>query len=299
MNIRQSTRHLLMIEPREFYANPQTMDTNVYQAPEAHETPQQIYQKALQEFYHYRNILVQHGVIITTAFGYQGCPDMVFPNWMSTTPAGHFFVHPMLNENRRAERAPEIINFYKSRYGFFHDWTSYENDGYFLESTASIVADHINKVGYSGLSARTSRELVEKWGQETGYDMVIFETQSHTGKPVYHTDFMMYIGTEMAGVCSACIVEKDRARVLNRIKDTHQVIEFTMPQLQANCGNALEVLGAGDEKMLTMSSAAFKALSSDQKSFLQQFYKNIIHAPLDTLEKYGGGSARCMLMEIF
>ena len=106
MTIRQSTRHLLMIEPREFYANPQTMDTNVYQVTEIHETSDQIYQKALQEFYNYRNLLVRHGALVTTAYGHEGCPDMVFPNWMSTTPAGYFFVHPMLSENRRAERAP-------------------------------------------------------------------------------------------------------------------------------------------------------------------------------------------------
>ncbi len=299
MSVRQSTRHLLMIEPREFYANPQTMETNVYQAPEGQDTPDQIYQKALDEFRQYREELVRHGVLITTAFGYKGCPDMVFPNWMSTTPRGHFLLHPMLNDNRRAERAPEVVSVFKDKYKTVLDWSHYEKEGLFLESTASIVADHVNKVGYSGLSPRTSRELVEKWGKEMGYEMVIFETQSHTGKPVYHTDFMMYIGSGMAGLCTPCIVEKDRARVLERLKSTHDVVEFTMAQLQANCGNALEILGEDNEKMLTMSRAAYFALTPDQKAIMQKHYKTIIHSPIETLEKYGGGSARCMLMEIF
>jgi len=289
-----------MIEPACFYANPETVDTNVYQvAAGKDENPEQIFQQALREFRDFRNSLVGHGVIVTTALGYESCPDMVFPNWMSTHQEGKFFLYPMRNANRRAERASEVIDALKAAYPDFIDWSDYEAQEMFLESTASIVADHVNKVGYSGLSARTNRELVEKWGALMGYEMEIFETHSHKGLPVYHTDFLMYIGSAMAGLCTPCIKEKDRARVVERLSDSHEVVEFTMEQLQANCGNALEVIGTGGEKMLVMSSAAHKALTPAQLKTIHSYYQTIIHNDLKTLERYGGGSARCMLMEIF
>lgn len=295
----QSTRHLLMIEPGCFYANPQTMDTNVYQVEESTDTKEQLLQKALEEFRNYRDLLVSHGVIVTSALGYDDCPDMVFPNWMSTHQDGEFFLYPMLNENRRAEIAPEIFNVFKSAYPKFYDWREHHEEGLFLESTASIVSDHMNKIGYAGLSARTDRRMVEKWSEVIGYDVLCFETQSHAGMPVYHSDFLMYIGTEMASICSDCIHDDDKERVLTRLRKTHDVVELSMEQLQRNCGNALEVVGRNAERMLTMSQSAYEALSSDQLKKIEGYYKTIITAPLDTLEKFGGGSARCMLMEIF
>lgn len=296
----QSTRHIFMIEPACFYANPETMDTNVYQVKgNEDQNPEEIFCQALREFRAFRDELVGHGVLVTTALGYEACPDMVFPNWMSTHQEGKLFLYPMRNTNRRAERAPEVIDAFQAAYPDFIDWSEYEAQDMFLESTASIVSDHVNKVGYSGLSGRTNRELVEKWGALMGYEMEIFETRSHKGPPVYHTDFLMYIGSAMAGLCSPCIDEKDRGRVLERLSASHDVVEFTMEQLSANCGNALEVIGTGAEKMLVMSDAAYDALTPAQLETIQSHYKTVIHSDLSTLERYGGGSARCMLMEIF
>lgn len=296
----QSTRHLFMIEPACFYANPETMDTNVYQAQGAgDETPEQVFAQALAEFRNFRDRLVAGGVIVTTARGYPDCPDMVFPNWMSTHQEGVFFLYPMRNENRRAERSPEMIAAFRDAYPGFIDWSDCEARGLFLESTASIVSDHVNKVGYSGLSGRTNRELVEKWGAVMGYEMEIFETASHRDIPVYHTDFLMYIGTDMAGLCAPCIVEKDRARVVERLSASHDLLMLSAAQLQSNCGNALEVVGTGDARLLTMSESAYAALSAAQKDKIARYYKTVITADLQTLERYGGGSARCMLMEIF
>lgn len=295
----QSTNHLLMIEPGCFYANPETMDTNVYQLHQDDAAREELQAKALQEFKNYRDALVNKGVIVTSAKGYDHCPDMVFPNWMSTHQEGRFFLYPMLNENRRAEIAPEIIDVFAPAYTDFTDWRDLYREGLFLESTASIVSDHVNKIGYAGLSARTDKKMVERWGDLMGYEMVTFETRSHAGKPVYHTDFLMYIGTEMAGFCTDCLDEKDRGRVLNKLRETHDVLELSMDQLRNNCGNALEVVGEGNQTYLTMSESALHALSSDQEEKILEYYPEIIAAPLDTMEKYGGGSARCMLMEIF
>ncbi|NCT41862.1 MAG: hypothetical protein GW778_09430 [Alphaproteobacteria bacterium] len=303
----QSSNHILMIEPSAFYANPETMDTNVYQVE--HDEPNEIiFERALEEFRSLRNALVEAGVFVTVARGFSDCPDMVFPNCLSTHRgdfgdddggAGKLFVYPMLNENRQAERDQDLIDLLMKSYAHCEDWTRYEADGRALESTASIVMDRVNRVGYSGLSARSDRALVEQWCDHMGYELVGFETQSHAEKPVYHTDCVMWIGSSLAGVCSESIVEADRGRVMSAIKKTHKVVEFDAEQLKAMCGNALEVVGEGGLKMLVMSSGAHAALREDQEKLILSHYDRIIHVPLDTLEKYGGGSARCMLMELF
>lgn len=298
--MKQSTNHLLMVEPAVFFANPQTMDTNVYQIAEEGVDQEQILLKAQHEFQEYRDMLVEHGVMVTTAIGHESCPDMVFPNWASTYDDGRLILYPMYAENRSFERRPRIIDKLRRFYPHVTDWTGYEKEGLALEATASIVADHVNKRAYSGLSKRTDLELVEKWADLTGYDVISFETRSHAGPPVYHTDFLMYIGTDMAGICTECFVdEKMRDRVVGRLRETHEVVEFTMEQLQANCCNALEVLGLQDEKMITFSAAAKNVLRDDQLDIIQKHYCTLICPDLQTLEKYGGGSARCMLMELF
>ncbi|MGH1379012.1 MAG: arginine deiminase-related protein [Alphaproteobacteria bacterium] len=298
--MKQSTNHLFMVEPAVFYANPQTMDTNSYQIEGKEEGRDVTLSKAKEEFRIYRDMLVEHGVKVTTVLGEQECPDMVFPNWASTYDSGQLIIYPMLNDNRSAERTDDIINFLKKLYPDTEDWSGYEADGLALESTASIVADHVNKRAYSGISKRTSPILVDKWAEFMGYDVIAFDTNSHKGIPVYHTDFLMYMGTTMAGICADCIIDNDdRSKVLDRISETHEVVEFSMEQLQANCCNALEVVGKDGERMLTMSAAAFDALETDQRSIIDRHYNTLICPDLTTLEKYGGGSARCMLMELF
>lgn len=298
---KQSSNHLLMVEPASFYANPETMETNVYQVEET-ESREDVFAKALAEFRGFRDALVERGVMVTTVRGYEDCPDMVFPNCLSThrdDEVGKLFIYPMLNENRQAERDDDLIAVLQKSYGVTEDWTRYEAEGRAIESTASVVMDRVNKVGYSGLSARSDRALVEQWCAVQGYELVGFETQSHAGKPVYHTDCVMWIGSTLAGVCSSSIVEADRARVMAAIKKTHKVVEFDAEQLRKMCGNALEVVGEGGLKMLAMSSAAYGALRAEQEAVILRHFDSIVHAPLDTLEKYGGGSARCMLMELF
>lgn len=289
-----------MVEPGVFYANPQTMDTNAYQVVGEEEGHDVILAKALVEFRRYRDMLVNKGVMVTTVLGHEDCPDMVFPNWASTYDDGRLILYPMLNENRSAERTPQIIEFLKHFYPKVEDWSDYEGQGLALESTASIVADHVNRHAYSGVSRRTSPQLVEKWAGFMGYDVLSFETRSHAGIPVYHTDFLMYIGSGMAGICLECIVDDEvRDTVMSRLSQTHDVVVFTMEQLQANCCNALEVVGAEGERMLTMSQAAYEALDDAQLKIIEKHYSTLICPDLSTLEKYGGGSARCMLMELF
>ncbi len=294
----QAAQHLLLIEPAEFYANPQTMDTNIYQVEEE-ESHEEIFKKALAEFHNFRDVLVENDVVVTTVRGIEGCPDHIFPNWMSTHEGGQMILYPMRNENRRRERAPEMIDFMGRFYELAHDFRDFENQGQFLESLGSLCLDRVNKVAYIGLSARTDEKLARFWGEETGYDVEIFDTQNHEGVPVYHTDLLMFIGTDMAGLCTDCIVEGQRARVLSRLKETHDVVDLSIEQLQTFCGNALEIRNIRDEKMLVMSDTAYQALRDDQREAYLKDVTKILHAPIPTIEKYGGGSARCLIMELF
>ncbi len=296
----QSTRHLLMIDPVTFYTNPETMETNVYQVEADNESIEEIFVKARTELRGFRDLLVENGVFVTTVSGAKGCPDAVFPNGISTHAGGKCFLYPMLTPNRRAERKPGVTALMNRLYDNVEDWTHYEKGGLFLEATGSICSDRVNKVAYATLSPRTNPELLKKWADHMGYDLEMFETATHSGKPVYHTDLLLYIGSTMAGFCAEALIDDAaRARVLARLQSTHEVVEFTMDQLRSFCGNALEVRGEDDEKILVMSSAAYGALDDDQLAIMNKHFDQLLHSPLPTLEKYGGGSARCCLCELF
>jgi len=295
---KQSTNHIFLIEPVEFYANPETMETNVYQVDE-HESHDKTLEKARKEFHGFKDALEKGGVRVTSMKGIRGCPDMLFPNWISTHEGGGMVLYPMLSPNRRRERVPEIIEAMQKKYKVLHDLRDWEGKGMVVEATGSLCLDRVNKVVYAALSKRTEKEAVLKWAGLMGYEPVLFETRSHTGKPVYHTDLVMFIGTEMAAICSECIVEKDRDRVLGKLRETHDLLELTMDQEKSFCGNSLEVVLADGKKALAMSSRAYSALTDENKKFLAGYFDRIIHAPIPTIETYGGGSGRCLMMEMF
>lgn len=295
---RQSTNHILMIEPKAFYLNPETKDTNVYQVDEQ-ETHDETLAKALREFHAYRDNLVAHGVTVTTFQGIDGCPDHLFPNWASTDPWGNLCLYPMRNANRSAERIPRITDKLEQYYNLVLDMRDEETNGRALESTGSLVMDHVNKLVYSGQSLRTDPNLARRWADERGYELISFQTKSHTGDPVYHTDLVMHIGTEYAGICSECILDEDRGRVVGRLKETHDIVEFDNDQLKSFCGNSLEVLNGEGKRLLAMSNAAQSALRPEQKDKILSYMEAIIGTNIATIEHYGGGSARCLMMELF
>ncbi len=294
----QSTNHILMIEPKEFYLNPETQDTNVYQIDE-HETHEETFLKALQEFRTYRDCLVSHGVTITTFQGIEGCPDHLFPNWASTDPDGNLVLYPMLNSNRSAERIPRITDKLEQYYNFILDLRDEEKNGRALESTGSLVMDHMNRIVYAALSPRTDAKLAERWAKDRGYLLVTFDTTAHTGKPVYHTDLVMHIGTDYAGICSECIHEDHRDHVVGQLKETHDIVEFTNEQLKYFCGNSLEVIDGEGRPLLAMSQRAQSKLTPPQKEKILTHMHAIIGTDISTIEQYGGGSARCLMMELF
>lgn len=297
--ISQSTRHIMMMEPLAFLSNPETMETNTYQAENPTDTGS-VNARAVGEFRTLRDRLVTAGVIVTTVQGSARSPDDIFcNNWVSTHGDGSMVLYPMLAPNRRLERRPELLKMLSGRYRTALDLSPEEINGKFLESTGSLALDRVNKRAYVALSARTDQDLAEAWADVMGYELVFFKTRNHVGKPVYHTDVVMFIGTSMIGICADCIVPEDIDRVLSKIRETHRVMLLNMDQLRNFCGNALELRGHGDRRLLALSSRAYDALTPEQKDTVMMYFDGgIVASPIPAIETYGGGSVRCMLLEM-
>lgn len=288
----------MMMEPARFHSNPQTMETNSYQAPDPNNIDP-VHQQAVIEYRRFRDRLVEAGVIVVSTLGQAASPDDIFcNNWVATLAGGQMVLYPMLAENRRIERRADILDYLGKSYEVALDLSAEEHKGRYLESTGAHWLDRVNKVAYIALSPRANRELAQVWCDHFGYEPVFFNTLNHAGKPVYHTDVLMYIGTTVAGICADCILESDRKRVLDKLSQTHDVVEISMDQLRSFCGNTLELIGSGGRKILVMSAQAYQAYTQAQKDKLLQHVEEIIYSDIETIEKYGGGSARCMLLEL-
>lgn len=299
----QSTNHIMVMEPGLFHANEQTMPTNSYQHEDETDV-QNIHQKAVAEFRAFRDMLAEKGVVVTTVKGTHESPDDIFcNNWVSTHKnkdgTSRMVLYPMLAQNRQLERRADLIEFLERSYKDIQDYSEHEKDNKFLESTGALCLDRVNRIAYHARSERSNDELAAMWCKMNDFEHMPFNTM-HRGKPVYHTDVVMWIGTKVAGICVDCLENRD---VVERLKQTHDVIEFTNEQMEHFCGNALQVIGYPDgrnsEEMFVMSAAGYNVMAEDQKDKLCSYYKTIITPEIPTIEYYGGGSARCMLLELF
>ena len=210
---KQSTSHLFMIEPEAFYSNEQTAFTNHYQEKITDETPEIIAKKALAEFHGLKNAIEDKGIKVTSLKGSKDCPDHIFPNWFITFDDKTMQIFSMMAPNRRKEKKPSMIEHLTNTYELTDNMSYLEDKEVFLESTSSMVFDRVNRVVYATSSARTNPELTQKWCEKNNYELVLFETESHTGDPIYHTDVLMYVGTRVIGVCFEVIKEKYRDKV--------------------------------------------------------------------------------------
>lgn len=294
----QSTNHVLLIRPVEFYCNQQTIETNHYQSVDDDKSHSEILEDALIEFDNFEKNLLENNIKVTTLRGQEGCPDNIFPNWAVTYDDKSVHLFSMLGENRRLEKSDEHIAFLNKQYRTTSDYSAYENQSQFLEGTSSLVLDRVNRKAYMGISTRSNEELAIKWAKEQNYELIVFETQSHTGNPIYHSDVMMYIGTELAVVCSEAI-KVGANNVINELSHTHRIQEISSQQLLDYCGNCIEIKDTNNNLNLIMSTSAFEGYDSSQLNVLNEHFIKIIHSDLKTIEKYGGGSARCMIMELF
>ena len=296
---KQSTSHLFMIEPESFYSNEQTSYTNHYQKEVTGEDIGEITQKALMEFHTLKNKIEEKGIKVTSLKGSKECPDHIFPNWFMTFDNKTMQIFSMLAPNRREEKKLSMIEHLSNTYKLSADFSYLENKEIFLESTSSMVFDRVNRIVYAGISPRTNAVQSIIWCRNNNFELVLFETEGHTGSPIYHTDVLMYVGTDIIGICFDVIKEEHVDYVKEKVNAHHEVVELTSEQIQNFSGNAIEAKNEAGELFLIISSRGFNALNDDQVNKLLKSYKEIIHSDIPTIEKYGGGSARCMLTELF
>ena len=296
---KQSTSHLFMIEPESFYSNEQTSYTNHYQEEASDEDIGEITRKALVEFHNLKDKIEAKGIQVTSLKGSKECPDHIFPNWFMTFDNKTMQIFSMLAPNRRKEKKLSMIEHLSETYELTADFSYLENKEIFLESTSSMVFDRVNRIVYAGISPRTNAVQLIIWCRNNDFELVLFETESHTGSPIYHTDVLMYVGTDIIGICFDVIKEEHVDYVKEKVNAHHDVVELTSDQIQNFSGNAIEAKNEAGELFLIISSRGFNALNDDQVNKLLKSYKEIIHSDIPTIEKYGGGSARCMLTELF
>jgi len=288
-----------MIEPEAFYSNEQTAFTNHYQEKVTDETPEIISEKALTEFHNLKSAIEERGIKVTSLKGSKDCPDHIFPNWFITFQNKTMQIFSMMAPNRRKEKKLSMIEHLTKTYELTDDMSYLEDKEVFLESTSSMVFDRVNRIVYAGISPRTNAVQLIIWCRNNDFELVLFETESHTGSPIYHTDVLMYVGTEIIGICFDVIKPEHLDYVKEKVSQYHQVIELSDDQIKSFCGNAIEAHNENGELFLIISSTAYKELNQTQLDKLLSSYKDIIHSDIPTIEKYGGGSARCMLTELF
>jgi len=306
--MKQITNSIMMIKPVGFSYNEQTAVNNYYQKVLDNLTPEKIQENALNEF----NALVEKlqsigvNVVVIEDDKATDTPDSIFPNnWVSFHNDGIVGLYPMCAENRRDERREDILDTLVDEYGFvieeIKDFTEFEDHDKFLEGTGSMVLDRENKICYAAISIRTDEIAVMQFCEEFGYRPVCFTAnQDVDGKrmAIYHTNVMMCVGETFAAICLDTIDNKiERENVIETLQETgKEIIEITEEQKHRFAGNMLQVMGG--KSYLVMSSSAYESLTENQIKAIEK-HCPIICSPLDTIEACGGGSARCMMAEIF
>ena len=305
----QTTNSILMIRPVAFRMNEQTAVNNYYQKELENLFPATVNAKAQEEFDAFVKKMRAVGVnvIVADDTTESDTPDSIFPNnWISFHENGDVVLYPLFAENRREERREDILDVLEDN-GFvineIMDYTSAEEDGFYLEGTGSIVLDRENGKAYCALSPRADEELFIEFCEDFEFYPVLFEafqTVNDERKLIYHTNVMMCIGETFAVICADCIDDKkERKMVLDSLRgDEKEVILITEAQVNNFAGNMLEVIGADERRYLVMSRSAHQSLTKKQIAQLEE-HVTILSSSLDTIEACGGGSARCMMAEIF
>lgn len=297
-----------MIEPVHFRFNPETAASNVFQFqdPPTEAEALEMARLAPEQHRRLRDLLVAHGVYVTAARSREETPDAPFcNNWFSTHPAhgsapATLVLYPLLASNRRLERRPDLVELFRAAYPRTLDLSGHEREARYLESTGSLCLDHARHVAYAALSPRTDRALAEEWARQLGYRLVAFSATDAHGVPYYHTNVMMFLGHGVAGVTLEAITDAaERRAVEDEVREAgYELLPISRRQAAQFCGNSLALLNDRGEPILAMSSAAWHGFTPGQREVLER-HATVLHTDLSAFERLAGGSARCLLGELF
>ena len=301
----QTTDTVLMIEPAAFGFNAETAQNNYFQINSENAETQT---KALQEFKNFVEKLRNKGINVITVKDTlePHTPDSIFPNnWISMHSDGKVVLYPMCAVNRRWERRNDILEMLQEKFQVKEivDLSASENEGKFLEGTGSMILDHDYKIAYGSVSLRLDEKLFRDFCKKFGFTPVVFhsyQTANNERLPIYHTNVMMCVADKFVVICLDCIDdETERVNVVNAIVNSgKEIVEISENQMQQFAGNMLQIQNAEGKKFLVMSQSAYQSLTEEQISTIEK-YSEIIYSDLETIETNGGGSARCMLAEVF
>ena len=301
----QTTDTVLMIEPAAFGFNAETAQNNYFQINSENAETQT---KALQEFNNFVEKLRSKGINVITVKDTlePHTPDSIFPNnWISMHSDGTLVLYPMCAVNRRWERRNDILEMLQKDFKVKEivDLSASENEGKFLEGTGSMIFDHDNKLAYGSVSLRLDEKLFREFCEKFDFKPIVFhsyQTANNERLPIYHTNVMMCVADRFVVICLDCIDdETERKNVVNAIVNSgKEIVEISENQMQQFAGNMLQVQNSDGKKFLVMSQSAYQSLNQEQISNIEK-YSEIIYSDLETIETNGGGSARCMLAEVF
>mgnify|MGYP005983074347 CR=1 FL=1 len=308
MKNKQITDTILMVEPVAFGFNEETAANNLFQQNDS-ETQESIQKKAKEEFISMVKKLRNHGikVIVVQDTEAPHTPDSIFPNnWISFHEDGSVALYPMYAPNRREERREDVLDLVEKE-GFeikeITDYTEAEAEDIFLEGTGSMILDRANQVAYAAVSERTDEELFIEFCEDFEFTPIIFHATQKTGEkefPIYHTNVMMSVAEDFAMVCFEAIRDSKEKKLVSDFLHTteKEVISISEEQMNRFAGNTLQVKSENGERYLVMSDSAYQSLNTGQINSINK-YSKILVVNIPTIEKYGGGSARCMMAEVF
>ena len=299
------TSHLLMVRPLHFGFNDETALNNAFQVNDNTLSTRQIAELAIKEFDDFVCVLREHELTITVVEDNISIKttDSIFPNnWFSTHSDGTLVTYPMFSKNRRLERREDIIDVLKENYHLFHriHLESAENSGNYLEGTGSLILDRSNKIAYACRSVRTDGELLSEWADKLGYRLGVFNAKDESGMDIYHTNVMMALGENFVIWGGDSLTDGNEKTTIEKlfIETGKEIIPISMAQIAKFAGNMLAVKNEKGDRLLIMSQTAYDSLSSDQINRIKSFCR-IVKGNIPIIEKYGGGSVRCMLAEIY
>lgn len=298
----QAANTVLLVRPAAFGFNAEAAKTNVFssQSPD-----RDVQARALAEFEALAGKLSAAGVEVLILDDSAGPakPDAVFPNnWLSFHADGTMVTYPMSTMPRRLERRVEHVRSLVDQAGFevrrFVDLTDHENQGRFLEGTGSLVLDRPRRIAFANLSARTDPTVIAEFKHELGYETCIFDARDPGGRPIYHTNVLLSLGTRFAVLCLEAVAEQDRDRLVDTIADSGRtIIEMSYAQLRRFGCNLLELRSTNGNPVIALSAKALQNLLPDQLRALESFGE-LVSADIPTIESVGGGSVRCMIAEV-
>lgn len=312
-----ATNHVFMVEPNRFRANHQTSDTNAFQKG-GHWSADEITSEALRQHRNLRDLLINNDVYVTLRKSDEATPDAPFcNNWFSTHPTMKGFrdahgyweedapaslvLYPLMAENRRLERREELISgLFRRLYARIVNMAHHETDGRYLESTGSLCMHDAARTVYAAISPRTDPDLARAWAGRMGYHLVAFSATDAGGVPYYHTNVMMFVGHRIAAVCLESIEDASERIMVETALDEGElnVIAITREQVTHFCGNAISLVTHDGEPLFVMSTQAWTHFEPAQQQRIEA-HGRVLHTDLSVFESIGGGSARCLIGELF